>query len=143
MCFSTRMLLLPLCLLTLVLHAPPVRSADTDFLHFRDSMLETTKNSLKIEKEYRDCLTEAGDKNDYFFCRDMRDQALHLDTAAKVGRQLNPDDSFVWDNATSELYLQVSGRAIQGKEDTIFCLEHADSMKTYEKCLVERRNAHQ
>jgi hypothetical protein len=141
MCLSTRTLLLPACCLGLLLCAVPARCVDTDFQHFRDSMLETTKISLAIEKKYRDCLAEAADRDDYFFCRDMRDQALHLDTGARVGQQLNPDASFVWDNATSDLYLQVSERAIRGKEDTLFCLEHADSMATYEQCLVRRKKA--
>ena len=130
-----------ICLICTFFMPLPVRSEESDFQRFRAEMLETTRARLKVDQNYRDCLAEAADKDDYFFCRDMRDQALNLQVAARVGRQLNPDKDFVWDEATSDLYLQVTERAIQGKKDTLYCLEHVDSMETYEKCLVKRRQS--
>jgi hypothetical protein len=128
-----------LCLCAVALLAVTAAAVDADFRRFRAGMLETTKLNLEIEKKYRDCLAEAADREDYFFCRDMRDQALHLETAARVGERLNPDASFVWDDTTWAMYLKMTDQAISGRKDTIFCLEHSESMEGYEQCLLSRR----
>lgn len=116
--------------------------AENDFSRFSKEMLEPTKKSLQVEISYHDCLLKAAGKEDYFTCRDNRDKALNL-SGRGIGQMLNPDRDFVWDDDVRSLYIGVSERAIQGKKDTIYCLEQVSTMAGYEQCLTTRRTSRQ
>jgi len=120
----------------------PLLAADDDFTRFSRGMLESTQERLRVETIYRNCLADAGGKEDYFLCRDNRDKALQQGGQV-VGQMLNPDSDFVWNDDVRVLYLGVTDRAIQGRKDTIFCLEQSSTMDQYEQCLAGRLTARQ
>jgi len=124
----------------LALQPAPGR-ADDDFIRFRQGMLEPTRNSLQVEIAYRDCLAKAETKETYFTCRDTKDQELGLDfRAARTARNMqNPDAELEWNQTIKSLYLRVADQAIQGKKDTIYCLDNTAAMQEYEQCLLAAR----